>query len=155
MNTFRNLFVLLCIGAILFAFMYAARPEWFSGIIASGNSKAQEMVIRKTTMTIPAYGRTLPTTTEGVDVRQLVEMEDDGLPSRVNPYILVVNTGDRTLRHYRLSKNVKAVSLRTPSADVVVKKSKVIDSNGPIQLEFWISNTRELTLDVEFQTLKK
>ena len=155
MNTFRNFFVLACIGAIIFAFLYAARPEWFAGIIASSNSASAETITRKTTMIIPAHGRSLPTTPEGTDVRQLVDIEDDGLPSRVNPYILVVNTGDRTLRHFRLSNNVKAVSVRSTNPEVVVKRAKVVNSDGPIQLEVWIPNSREITLEVEFQVPKR
>jgi len=155
MNTFRSFFVLACIGAIIFAFLYAARPEWFSGIVASSSSASNETLTRKTTMVIPAHGRSLPATPEGTDVRQLVDIEDDGLPSRVNPYILVVNTNDHTLRHFRLSKSVKSVSLRSANADVVVKRSKVVNPDGPIQLEIWIPNSREITLDVEFQVPKR
>lgn len=155
MNTFRNFFVLACLAAIVFAFLYAARPEWFSGIVASSDSDSKEMITRKTTLIIPAHGQSAPTSTEGTDVRQLVDIEDDGLPSRVSPFVLIVNTGDRTLRHYRLSNRVQSVSLRSSSPEVVVKKSRVVNSEGPIQLEIWIPNARELTLDMEYLSPKR
>jgi hypothetical protein len=150
---FRNLFAVLCIVLVLGAFLYAARPDWFAGLIAS-SKKQQEMVALKTTLILPAAGKGPPTCGDGTDVRRIVDLEEQGLPTRVNPYIMVLNTSDRTIRHYRLTTNVKTVALRSSNREVVVKGSNVLNPNGPLQLEVWMPSERELTFDVEFEIPK-
>src|SRR5207302_3285438 len=102
-------------------------------------------VVQKATLILPIGGRGTPTSPDGPDIRQFIDFEEEGIPTRANPYIMVVNTGDKTIRHYRLTANVNSVSLRQSSQDVVVKKPRTLNSEGPIQLEVWIPNERELT----------
>ena len=82
-------------------------------------------------------------------------MEERGLPVKANPYIMVINTSDKTVRHYRLTNNVKSLALRAPTKGVVVKKSFTLNSESPIQLEVWIPDERELTFDVEYAIVKR
>jgi hypothetical protein len=154
-NIFRNLFVFLCVVAVIGAFVYTARPQWFTGITASSRSAPAELVTQKATLILPVAGRGSPTSSGGPEIRHLIDSEDDGIPTRINPYLMVINTGEKTIRHYRLTANVKSVSLRLPNSDVVVKKSRSLNSDAPIQLEFWIPYERELTLDVEYTMLKR
>lgn len=74
---------------------------------------------------------------------------------KANPYIAVINTGDKTIRHYRLTANVKSLTLRSLTKDVVVKKSFTLNSEPPIQLEVWIPNERELMFDVEYMIARR
>lgn len=149
MNILRNLFVLLCILTVIGAFLYVARPQWFTGIVASSRSDSANLVVQKATLILPV-GRGTPTTPDGPDIRQLIDIEEEGIPTRGSPYVMVVNTGDKTIRHYRLTANVKSVALRQPNPDVIVKKPRSLNSDGPIQLEVWMPNERELTLEVEY-----
>jgi hypothetical protein len=152
--SFRNVFAFCMVVAVVVAFIYAARPQWFTGLTAAARSEPPETVTRKTTLVLPIGGKA-PTAAEGTDVRSLVDMDDEGLPSRVTPYIMVVNSGSQTIRHYRLTNNVKSVALRTPSPDVRVKTSRVLNSKGPLQVEFWVTADREFTLDVEYTAPKQ
>jgi hypothetical protein len=154
-NIFRNLFVFLCVAAIIGAFLYVARPQWFTGITASSHSDSANLSVQRTTLTLSMAGKGPPTSADGVDIRHLIDSEEEGLPSRVNSYIVLINTGDKTIRHYRLTPNVRLVALRQPSPGVVVMKSRTLNSEGPIQLEFWIPNEREITLDVEYTMSKR
>jgi hypothetical protein len=154
-NFLRNLFAFLCVLAVIGAFLYTARPEWFRGVTASSRSGAETTVTQRAILTLPIPGAGSPTVTDGTDVRQLIDMEERGLPVRATPYIMVLNTGDKTVRHYRLTSNVKSVTLRAPTKDAVVKKSYTLNSESPIQLEVWIPNDRELTFDVEYTVAKR
>ncbi len=149
-NFFYNLFIFLCIVLVIGAFIYTARPQWFTGIAASNPTAGAGVVTHKATLILPVAGQGPPTATDGADVRHLIDAEEKGLPSRVNPYLVILNTCDKTIRHYRLTSNVKSVVLKQPSPDIVVKKSWSLNSQGPIQLEFWLANEREITLDVEY-----
>jgi hypothetical protein len=149
-NFLRNLFAFLCVLAVIGAFLYTARPEWFRGVTASSRPGSDAVVTQKTVLTLPIPGAGQPTVNDGTDIRQLIDMEERGLPSKANPYIMVVNTRENTIRHYRLTTNVKAVALRSPAKEVVLKKSFTLNSESPIQLEVWIPNERELTFDVEY-----
>jgi hypothetical protein len=148
---FQNVFAGFCIVAVVLAFLYAARPQWFSGLTATHRNDQADVVVRKVQVVLPVGDKGVPTSPDGTDVRQIVDFEEDGLPSRVNSYVLVVNSGNKTFRYYRLTTRVKSVSLRAPSnTDIVSRTSRVLNSNGPIQLELWIPGDRELTLDVEY-----
>jgi hypothetical protein len=152
---FRNLFVLLCVATIIGAFLYAARPEWFSGLTASSQSRPEEFATLKTTLILPQGGKGPPTCTDGTDVRKLVELEEEGVPTRTSPYIMVVNTTAKTIRYYRLTNAVKSAGLRFPIRDVDSKASRVLNTDGPLQLELWITYERELAVDVEFLLPKR
>lgn len=148
---FQNVFAFLCIVALITAFVYAARPQWFSGLTARGRGEPSDVVVRKVQVTLPTPGNGAPTTADGTDIRRIIDLEEDGLPSRVNPYVLVVSIGEKTFRYFRLTNNVKSCTLRASNnTDVVARNSRVLNSNGPIQLELWIPSSRELTLEVEY-----
>jgi hypothetical protein len=153
-NFLRNLFAFLCVLAVIGAFLYTARPEWFRGVTASSRPGPETSVAQRTLMTLPIPGSGSPTVTDGTDIRQLIDMEERGLPVRATPYIMVVNTGEKTVRHYRLTPNVKAVTLRAPTKDAVMKKSFTLNSESPIQIEVWIPNEQELIFDVEYTIAK-
>jgi hypothetical protein len=154
-NFFRNLLAFLCVLAVIGAFLYTARPEWFRGVTASSRSTAESTVPQRTILTLPIPGAGSPSCSDGNDIRQLIDIEDRGLPVRATPYIMVVNTGDKTVRHYRLTPNVKSVTLRAPTKDAVVKNSFTLNTESPIQLEVWIPNERELIFDVEYTVVKR
>jgi hypothetical protein len=154
-NFLRNLFAFLCVLAVIGAFLYTARPEWFRGATASSRPGSETAITQKTNLTLPIPGGGQPTVNDGTDIRQLVDMEERGLPLKANPYIMVINTGEKTIRHYRLTTNVKSVALRSLTKEVVVKKSFTLNSESPIQLEVWIPNERELTFDVEYAIAKR
>lgn len=148
MTFFRSLFLLLALAGLAGILVYFARPQWFA---TAGDKAAPHPVeVRTATLLLPAGGKT-PTSPDGADVRRLVEMEDEGLPSRVIPYLMVVNTSDQSVRHYRLSPKVRAITLRGENPDVKVKQSKVLNSKGPYQLEIWLPADRDLTVDVEYE----
>jgi hypothetical protein len=146
---FRNLFAMLCVVAVIGAFIYAARPDWFSGLIAS-SKKPQETVTLKTTLLLPAGGKAPPSCGDGTDVRKIVDLEEEGLPLRSSAYIMVVSTSSKLIRYYRLTPAVQSVRVRTASRDVESKVSRVLNSNGPLQVEIWVDSERELTLDVDY-----
>ena len=153
---FRNIFVFMCVAVIIGTFLYVARPEWFSALTAKVRKDEPEAVTRKVQVIIPVPGNGSPMCPDGTDVRHIIDLEEDGLPSRVNPYILVVNSNDKTFRYYRLTSNVKSASLRSSNAaDAVARNSRVLNSNGPIQLEVWVPVAREVTLDVEYTTNRR
>lgn len=154
-NFFRNLFSFLCVLAVIGAFLYTARPEWFRGVTASSRSTAESTVTQRTMLTLPIPGAGSPSCSDGTDIRQLVDMEERGLPVRATPYVMVINSGEKTVRHYRLTANVKSVTLRAPTKDVVVKNSFTLNAESPIQLEVWIPNERELTFDVEYTITRR
>lgn len=154
-NFFRNLFAFLCVLAVIGAFIYTARPEWFRGVTASSRSGTESAVTQRSILTLPIPGAGSPTSSDATDIRQLVDMEERGLPVKSNPYIIVINTGEKTVRHYRLTTNVKSVALRSPMKGVVVKNSFTLNSESPVQLEVWIPDERELIFDVEYTMAKR
>jgi hypothetical protein len=153
MNALRNLFMAALTISVVAVVTYAIKPDLFKQATAagelnksSGNSKA--------TLLIPSNPKASPTGVDAASLLDIVDSDGEGIPSKTSPYIMIVNSIDKRIRHLRLTARVSSVTIKNKSSDVEFRTSRSTNPSAPLQVEIWTLGERELLLDVEYSSSK-
>jgi hypothetical protein len=160
MTALRNLLTFLGIVAIIAIGVFIYRPEIFNSVLSKQQGAQQIPPMGKMYAILSGKRGTLieDTTLTTVESQnalkfslpELTEGDAHGIPSPSSSYLLVINKAKNEMRYWKLTKNVRKVSLRSQGFDVKLETQST-PQNPQFQAILWIPRDSDNDLKLEFE----
>lgn len=86
---------------------------------------------------------------QNVNLAELLEAQQTGFPPRNIPYLAIINIEKKQIKYWKLSKNVRKVSVRSSPTSLELKINQTAASSTPYQVEIWVPREGDLNLEFD------